>query len=131
MKLPLSHTWRLYRTRDIERAERSKLVFIGNYGNRNVGDDAILHLLSDRYHERYAGHDQYVFARQDEAHVRRISHATPIPTDPRTALWALWHAQVIVIGGGGIFGARMGPAARFIPLFALLAQMLGKRVIYE
>lgn len=108
-----------------------RLVFVGNYGNRNVGDDAILHVLSERYARDFPGYQQYVFARHFPADVRRVSQAEPLPTSIRAALWVLARVDVVVIGGGGLFYAHIGPVARFIPLFALLCWLLGKTVIYE
>lgn len=113
------------------RRRPERLVFLGNYGNRNVGDDAILQVLSDRYAHAYPDHDQLAFARECPEDIRRSSRAEPLATSIRSALWAVRAADVLVVGGGGLFGAKMGPAARFIPLFALVCRLTGTTVIYE
>ena len=110
---------------------QKRLVFIGNYGNRNIGDDAILHILSARYLQAYPAYQQHVFVRHYAEDVARISSARPLPISLRSLLWTLLRANLIVVGGGGLFGAKMGPAARFIPLFALLCWLLGKTIVYE
>ena len=110
---------------------RKRLVFIGNYGNRNIGDDAILHILSARYLQAYPAYQQHVFVRHYAEDVARISNARPLSISLRSLLWTLARANLIVVGGGGLFGAKMGPAARFIPLFALLCRLLGKAIVDE
>ncbi|HEU4323198.1 MAG TPA: polysaccharide pyruvyl transferase family protein [Roseiflexaceae bacterium] len=108
-----------------------RLVFVGNYGNRNIGDDAILHILSERYAASHPAYRQHVFVRHHPDDVLRISAAEPVALRPASVWWTLRHTQLVVIGGGGLFGAHMGPVARYIPLFALLCSLLGKTVIYE
>lgn len=110
---------------------RKRLVFLGNYGNRNVGDDAILQVLSDRYASAYPNHDQLAFAREYPEDIGRSSRAEPLETSVRSALGALRSTDILVVGGGGLFGAKMGPAARFIPLYALFARLTGTTLIYE
>ena len=107
------------------------MLFIGNYGNRNVGDDAILQILSARYASAFPDHQQHVAVRDTRVDLSRFCRARPLAINLAAAWWVLWHVQLIVIGGGGLFGAHMGPVARFIPLLALLSQMVGKTVIYE
>ncbi len=82
-----------------------KLVFIGNYGNRNVGDDAILQILSKRYRTMYPDYEQYVFARHHQEDIERISSAHALSISVWSIVWMLWATQMIVIGGGGLFGA--------------------------
>lgn len=113
-----------------ESAERH-MLFVGNYGNRNLGDDTILQILSARYAERFPDHRQHVAIRHAGVDLSRICQARPLTPGPAAAWWVLRHVRLVVIGGGGLFGAHMGPVARFIPLFALLCRALGKTVIYE
>lgn len=61
----------------------------------------------------------------------RLCAARPLALHPAAAWWVLRRVRLVVIGGGGLFGAHMGPVARLIPLFALLCRALGKTVIYE
>lgn len=107
------------------------LVFIGNYGNRNVGDDAILHVLSQRYEKRFPNHEQFVFARFYPEDIPNIANATPLTMNIASIVFVLLHCQVVVIGGGGIFSAYTGPVAKLIPIFAVLSKILMKKVIYE
>lgn len=43
---------------------KKSILFIGNYGNRNIGDDAILFVLSLRYKKKFPNHKQYVFCQK-------------------------------------------------------------------
>ncbi|GAB4200464.1 MAG: hypothetical protein OHK0022_21550 [Roseiflexaceae bacterium] len=108
-----------------------RLVFVGNYGNFNIGDDAILHILSARYAASYPGCQQQVFVRHLASDTTRVSDAVPVALRPAAVCWIILRTQLIVVGGGGLFGAHMGPVARFIPLFALCCRLLGKTVVYE
>ncbi|OGG26856.1 hypothetical protein A2960_01695 [Candidatus Gottesmanbacteria bacterium RIFCSPLOWO2_01_FULL_39_12b] len=113
------------------RLMKKKLVFIGNYGNRNIGDDAILHVLSRRYQKKFPDYKQYVFARYYPNDIRRISIATPLDLSLKSIFWVLCNCDVIVIGGGGIFSGYTGPKAKFIPFLGIVSKILGKKVIYE
>lgn len=110
---------------------KKNLVFIGNYGNRNVGDDAILSVLSKRYAQMYPEFDQAVFARFYKDDISRIASARPLGLTLSNVLWVLLHCQLVVIGGGGIFSAYTGPLAKLIPIFAVVCKLLGKRVVFE
>lgn len=110
---------------------KHNLVFIGNYGNRNIGDDAILHVMSERYHVKLPHVQQYVFARNYPADIEKISHASPLDMSLQSILFVLLKVKIIIIGGGGIFSAYTGPLAKLIPFFAIVCKLLGKKVIFD
>ncbi|MEM4368333.1 MAG: polysaccharide pyruvyl transferase family protein, partial [Candidatus Anstonellales archaeon] len=110
---------------------RKSLLFIGNYGNRNIGDDAILFVLSRRYKRKYPDYQQYVLARAYSDDIYKISLAIPLKINISSLFKILLSVDMIIIGGGGIFSSYTGPIAKFIPLFALFNRLIGKTVIYE
>lgn len=110
---------------------KKKLVFIGNYGNRNIGDDAILQVLSRRYQKKFPDYKQYTLVRHYSYDVGKISIASPLDLSLKSIIWVLCNCEVIVIGGGGIFSGYTGPKAKFIPFLGIVSKILGKKVIYE
>jgi polysaccharide pyruvyl transferase WcaK-like protein len=112
------------------------VLLIGNYGSRNLGDEAILwailHYLNN-VHRRRATF--VVPSRQPEEVGRFLGRERtalrPCPiASLRDLLTSLRQSDLVLIGGGGIFSAYTGPLARGVPLFAVLARMLGKQVAY-
>jgi polysaccharide pyruvyl transferase WcaK-like protein len=114
-------------------------MVIGNYGNRNIGDEAILSCLLDIVEETAKSIDTdsdigfYVPVRSagnlkafhDRANLR------PVPVKkPWQLFFHLLRCRAVIIGGGGIFSGYTGPLAKLIPLFGLGAKLLGKKVAY-
>lgn len=62
------------------RRSRKALVFVGNYGNRNIGDDAILQALGERYARTHPSHHQFGVARTYPEDVRRLICILATPT---------------------------------------------------
>jgi polysaccharide pyruvyl transferase WcaK-like protein len=112
------------------------VFLIGNYGSHNLGDEtilwSILHFLNG-VHQRQA---TFIVPSRHPDEVGRFlgpERAALRPcriTGGRDLLAHLWRSDLVLIGGGGIFSAYTGPLARAVPLFAMLAKVLGKRVAY-
>ncbi|MCC7353561.1 MAG: polysaccharide pyruvyl transferase family protein [Anaerolineae bacterium] len=112
------------------------VLLIGNYGSRNLGDEtilwAILRYLND-VHQRRA---TFIVPSRCPEEVGRFLGKEREALRPcditglRDILTHLGRSDLVLIGGGGIFSAYTGPLARAVPLFAILAKVLGKRVAY-
>jgi len=98
-----------------------RVLILGGYGVRNVGDEAILSgLLNELPDCRLR-----VISRAPEEtcgmhHIKAIS--------PLRALRAVWGSDVLIVGGGGIFSGHMGSLGKLIPQFSGLALARGVRV---
>jgi polysaccharide pyruvyl transferase WcaK-like protein len=112
------------------------VFLVGNYGNRNLGDEtilwAILHYINNVHQRRVTF---FVPSRHPEEAGRFLGQEREAlrpfdVTDLRSILTHLWRSDLMLIGGGGIFSAYTGPLARAVPSLAILARMLGKRVAY-
>jgi O-antigen/teichoic acid export membrane protein/polysaccharide pyruvyl transferase WcaK-like protein len=105
---------------------RGRILLCGNYGNGNVGDEAILAGILEAAGSRY---DLTVLSRHPEE-VARLHGAAAVGTTSRGALGAFLRADLLAIGGGGIFGRGIPPLPALLPWVACLARMLGKRTAY-
>jgi polysaccharide pyruvyl transferase WcaK-like protein len=102
-----------------------RLLVIGNYGNGNVGDDAILTQVAPEMLRRGV---VTVLSR----HPDRISALNP---DVRSeamvstgAVRALVRADTVMIGGGGMFGRGLPPLVACLPFLLLAVSVVGKNV---
>jgi polysaccharide pyruvyl transferase WcaK-like protein len=110
----------------LSRAGRARVLLFGNYGNGNLGDEAILARLV----QVASGHcDLTVVARNPER-VRQLHGVEAVRTTSAKALLAYLRSDVLAIGGGGIFGYGMPPLPRLLPAVAILGRLLGKRTAY-
>jgi polysaccharide pyruvyl transferase WcaK-like protein len=106
---------------------RTTVLLVGNYGNGNVGDEAILARLT----ELTAGRcDMVVVARQPEL-VKGMHGVAAVRTLSTASVRALLCTDVVAIGGGGIFGRGMPLLPRLLPAVAIAARILGKRIVYS
>ena len=98
---------------------RSRVLVLGGYGVRNVGDEAILAgLLNQLGSVRAVTVVSRGPAETTAMHgVRAVS--------PAGALAALLRCDALLVGGGGMFSSDTGPFGRFIPLFCRLAMLRG------
>lgn len=112
------------------------VFLIGNYGNRNLGDEAILWALLHHVNSVHQRQATFIVPSRQPEEVGRFlgrERAALRPcriAGPRALLASLRQSDLVLIGGGGIFSAYTGPLARWVPLFALLAKGLGRRVAY-
>ncbi|MCA1813848.1 MAG: polysaccharide pyruvyl transferase family protein [Halobacteriales archaeon] len=113
-------------TADEASLEGERVLLIGGYGVGNLGDEAILAGLIQQ-------HDLWdatvVSLAPEETTALHGVHAVP-PLGARFAR-ALARSKVVVVGGGGIFSAYMGPLARGIPWAVLAARGLRKQVEFR
>ena len=101
---------------------RDRVLVLGGYGVRNVGDEAILSGLLSRLPP---GVQVKVISRSPAE--TSALHGIPAAS-PATALPLLLRTDALIVGGGGLFSGHMGPYARLIPIFGLLAAVRGARV---
>lgn len=99
-----------------------RVLVVGAYGVRNVGDEAILGGLLAQLEPRAR---VCVVSRSPTEtsalhRVRAVSPAVALPT--------LLQTDALVIGGGGLFSSHMGTMGRLIPLFGLLASIIRRPI---
>lgn len=109
-------------------AARRRPLVVGGYGCGNVGDEAILSVLLDDLRQLDVA-PRVLSARPAET---ASMHDVPAyAATPRGVLRALAASDALVIGGGGIFSAYMGPRSRNLPPLARLAKLLRRPVIFR
>jgi polysaccharide pyruvyl transferase WcaK-like protein len=94
--------------------------------NGNLGDEAILARLVEVTGERC---DVIVVARNPQW-VRKLHGVAAVLTTSAQGLRAYLRADVLAIGGGGIFGYGMPTLPRLLPAVAILGRLLGKQTAY-
>lgn len=99
-----------------------RVLVIGGYGVGNVGDEAMLGGLL-RALPPGARAEVVSAAPQRTAALHGVRALAP-PGLPG----ALGRCDVLLIGGGGLFGGHMGPRGRAIPFAAMAARALGRRI---
>ncbi|WP_337059684.1 glycosyltransferase [Kineococcus sp. G2] len=114
-----------HRSRLTGRVRRTRVLLVGNYGNGNTGDEAICSRLS----ELLADTDLTVVSR-NPADVTALHAVRAVPTVSRASIAAALRADVVAIGGGGMFGKGLPPLVRVLPFAALGARALGKRIAF-
>ncbi len=107
----------------LQRGDR--VLVLGGYGTRNVGDEAI---LSGLLSQLPRGIDVRVVSR-NPAETMALHGVRAV--SPGGAPAALLHSNVLIVGGGGIFSGHMGPFGKLMPFFALLAKARGARVAFH
>lgn len=110
---------------------KNTILFIGNYGNRNVGDNAILGELIKKYKKEFPKSKIYIVCRENIREVNNLPHVTPVKMVLGEMLPAFIDSNMIVVGGGGIFSEYVGQKAKFIPLVTIVAKIFGKKVKYD
>jgi polysaccharide pyruvyl transferase WcaK-like protein len=104
----------------------ASIVLIGNYGNGNTGDEAILaglHAMASPFV------NVYVLARSAQD-IRKLHGIDAVDRGTFQGIKTLLRADVLAIGGGGIFGQGMPPLVRLLPIVGLVLSILGKDVIF-
>jgi polysaccharide pyruvyl transferase WcaK-like protein len=103
-----------------------KLVFVGNYGNGNLGDDAILLSILD-----VLGGDADVTVLTNDPELITARYGAKaaqfISVDGLRAIIA---ADVVCVGGGGIFGNGMKVKTELLALVMLALQKCGKNTAF-
>ncbi|MBE0447827.1 MAG: polysaccharide pyruvyl transferase family protein [Actinobacteria bacterium] len=106
---------------------KNRILLFGNYDGTNIGDDCILlHVL-----DKFAKHtNEICVPSRRPAYIAEKYHVNSIPLLSFQFVSEFLRSNVILIGGGGIFSRYVGSYAKFLPLFAILAKLFGKKVIY-
>lgn len=111
----------------MNKKKRYNILLLGNYDGTNVGDDCILLQVLDKF-----GKDSkriLVPSRNPDFIAKKYS-VNSVSLSTFAFISNFLTCDVFLIGGGGIFSGYVGPYAMFLPLFALVAKLLGKKVIY-
>lgn len=103
-----------------------RLVLFGNYGQGNVGDEAILHAILG-----LIGAQAKVTVMSKEPERVRALHGVAAESALTVAgQRVLWRSNVVAIGGGGIFGNNMTLLPQLLPLLALVLRLSGKAIAF-
>ncbi len=108
------------------RHPRPKLLLFGNYGHGNLGDEAILTSLLQLLRPLA---EVTVVSRRPER-IERDHRVAAAGMLSRRGLTCLLRADIVAIGGGGIFGNGMKGLTCLLPTVALIAQRLGKETVF-
>lgn len=108
--------------------DAQRALIIGGYGCGNLGDEAILTVMFADF--RAIGMSASVVT-ADPAATRRLHHVPSVAARPREIIAALREHDAVIIGGGGIFSAYMGPSSKLIPALALAAKAMHKKVAFR
>ncbi len=106
-------------------APPERVLLIGNYGNGNVGDDAILTQVVP--HALRNG-PVTVLSRNPRKITELVDGVTSVRMLSLRSLVAFSRADTVVIGGGGMFGRGLPLLVAILPFVLLLALALGKEV---
>ena len=107
---------------------RTRTLVIGGYGCGNVGDEAILSVMLDDLRSLRA-RPRVVSVNAGET--TQMHDVRAYPASLVNVGRALFEADALVIGGGGIFSRYMGPRSRQLPPLARIAKALGRRVVFR
>jgi len=107
------------------RSRTERVLLIGNYGNGNIGDDAILTRVAPRF---LGDGELTVLSRRPEQIRALVPGARLVPMVSAQAVAAFASSDTVVIGGGGMFGRGLPPMVMLLPFVLLVAQALGKEV---
>lgn len=100
-----------------------RVVLLGNYGNGNAGDEAILLGVVERIPDRAS---VTVVSRNPEQ-ITRDHDIAAVPMVSWRTIRTVLHSDAVLIGGGGIFGAGMQRLPSLLPLTMIAARLLGKQ----
>jgi polysaccharide pyruvyl transferase WcaK-like protein len=112
----------LIRTSPLEHFQltpKTRVLVLGGYGVRNIGDEAILAGLLNQL----AGIETIRVVSRNPKETAALHGVEAV--SPSGAPAALLKTDALIIGGGGLFSSDTGPLGRFIPLFARLARWKG------
>ncbi|MEX5297366.1 polysaccharide pyruvyl transferase family protein [Kocuria sp. CPCC 205292] len=101
-----------------------KICIIGNYGQGNVGDESLLAGTLSLINGRG---DLTVLSKNPE----RVAALHKVPAAAMKSfrgVWALLRSPVVIVGGGGMFGAGQPPLVSLLAFVLLIEATLGRRV---
>lgn len=106
---------------------RYRILLFGNYDGTNIGDDCILLHVLDKF-AMYA--DEICIPSRRPEFIAEKYRVNSIQLLSLRFISEFLKSNIFLIGGGGIFSRYVGPYAKLLPLFAILAKLFGKKVIY-
>ncbi len=106
-------------------APPERVLLIGNYGNGNVGDDAI---LTQMVPHALRNGPVTVLSRNPRKIEELVDGVTSVRMLSLRSLVAFSRADTVVIGGGGMFGRGLPLLVALLPFVLLVALALGKEV---
>jgi polysaccharide pyruvyl transferase WcaK-like protein len=106
----------------------TRTLVIGGYGCGNIGDEAILSVMLDDL--RTLGVRPRVVS-VNAPETTQIHDVRAYAASLVSVGRALFEADALVIGGGGIFSRYMGPRSRQLPPLAGVAKALRRRVVFR
>jgi len=109
----------------LDLTRKARVLIVGGYGVRNVGDEAILAGLLNQLSEVGAIRVVSRFP----AETTMLHGISAI--SPKGALWTLLRSDALIVGGGGLFSSDTGPFGRYIPLFCRAALLRGIPVAFH
>ena len=105
---------------------RPRVVLIGNYGQGNLGDEAICAGLV----QIMSQHSDVTVMSREPDRVTELHGVAGAATTTVAGVNALLRADVVAIGGGGIFGNGMTLLPKLLLPVALVLRVLNKKVIF-
>jgi polysaccharide pyruvyl transferase WcaK-like protein len=104
---------------------RERVLLIGNYGNGNTGDDAILTRVAPQVQE-YG--DVTVLSRAPGRVSMLVPGINSVDMVSIRAVTGFLRSDAVVIGGGGMFGRGLPVLVACLPFVLLVALAMGKNV---
>lgn len=111
------------------RRPNPKVLILGSYGVGNTGDEAILAGVLRWIRAARPEASIFVPSRRRPDLIRQLHRVASAPLFSLQTLRQFLTSQALVVGGGSLFDREMPPVARLLPLFVILARLLGKKVI--
>lgn len=115
---------------------RSNVLLIGNYGDYNIGDEAILKVILFDLIKKKKKFKVFIPTRNQNFmnlyHENLANLVHPFYAyDLKSLIKYTFNSGEVIIGGGGIWSGYTGKLAKLIPLFIIFSKMLGKKVIVK
>lgn len=105
------------------------VMIVGYYGYGNLGDEAILEVLIKDIKE-VNSQIQIVVPSIKPENIKERHEVHPIQLISWNMIRSIIKADLIIIGGGGLFSSDSGFFTYFVPLLAILGKILRKKVSY-
>lgn len=103
-----------------------RIVALGNVGNGNTGDEA---LMTVTLHRLGADAEVTLLSRHPDRATEM--HGVPAQSLSLTeALGSLWRCDGVIVVGGGMFGPGLPPLVRWLPRLAAIGHTLGRDIAY-
>lgn len=107
---------------------QSKILLIGNYGDGNLGDEAILEVLLQKCNASNV--TSIAVPSKVPGLLKQLHSSKFTPIKLRETPLYLCTSNMIIIGGGGLFSRYSGFFVYLLVLFGILSKLLHKKVYY-